>query len=100
MPESLQLVGVDAVAFGLELLLQQPREGKIHVVAAQQDVVAHRNAPESEIAVLFAHNDQTEVGSAAANIAHQHEIADFDALAPTLALAPEPGVKRGLWFFE
>ena len=44
VPELLELPRVDAVAGALELLLQPSRERQIHVVAAQQDVLAHGDA--------------------------------------------------------
>jgi hypothetical protein len=33
---------------------------------------------------------------ASANVAYQNQIADFDSLAPTIALGLEPGIKRSL----
>src|SRR5262249_20275281 len=40
MPERLQLPSVDSVALGFEALLNKPRQGKVHVVAAEEDVIA------------------------------------------------------------
>ena len=53
VPESLQLIGVDVMAFGFQALLQQAREREIHVVAAQQDVLADGNALQRQVAILF-----------------------------------------------
>ena len=55
-----------------------PRERQVHVVAAEQDVIADRDALEREIAVVFADENQAEVGRAAADVAHEHEIADAE----------------------
>ena len=41
------------MAGGLEPLLQQAREREIHVVAAEQDVLADRDALEREVAVAL-----------------------------------------------
>src|SRR4029077_1152420 len=43
VPQDLQLIGIDAMAFGFEFLLQQSGERKVHVVAAQQDMLTNRN---------------------------------------------------------
>ena len=42
-------------------------ECQIHVVAPEQDVVAHRDALEHQLTVLLAHRDQREVRRAAAD---------------------------------
>src|SRR5690606_4055476 len=86
MPERLQLPGIDAVAFALQLLLQEAGERKIHIVAAEQDVIADGDAPQRQIAVLLRDRDQAEVGRPAADIADQDQVADLDALAPVIAL--------------
>ena len=44
MPEAVQLPGIDAVAQGLKALLQNARQCQVHVVAAQQDVIANGDA--------------------------------------------------------
>jgi hypothetical protein len=44
MPEPLQLPSVNAVALLFEPLLQQARERQVHVVAAEQDVLADGDA--------------------------------------------------------
>jgi 2-oxoglutarate dehydrogenase complex dehydrogenase (E1) component-like enzyme len=43
MPERVELQGAEACAARLETLLQHAREGEVHVVAAEQNVVAHRD---------------------------------------------------------
>ena len=76
MPQRLQLPGVDAVPGRFEPLLQQARERQVHVVAAEQDVIADRDALERQVAVALADGDQAEVGGAAADVADQDEVAD------------------------
>ena len=71
VPQRLQLPRVDAVAFALEALLHDAREREVHVVAAEQDVIADRDALEREVAVVLADRDQAEVGRAAADVAHE-----------------------------
>ena len=51
-------------------------EGQVHVVAAEQDVIADRDALQGEPAALLADRDQAEVGGAAADVADQHQVAD------------------------
>ena len=46
------------------------------------DVVAHRHSVENQVAAGFGDADEGEIGGAAADIHHQHQIADFHALAP------------------
>ena len=51
-------------------------EREVHVVAAEQDVVADGDALERQLAALLAHGDQGEVGGAAADVADQDDVAD------------------------
>ena len=76
VPQAVQLPRVHLVPLAFEPLLQQTRERQVHVVAAEQDVLADRDALEREIAVPLADGDQAEVGRAAADVADEHEIAD------------------------
>ena len=100
VPELLELPRVDAVAGALELLLQPSRERQIHVVAAQQDVLAHGDAAQRERTVLLADRDEAEVGGPASHVAHQDQVAHLHALAPGVALRGEPRVERRLGLFE
>ena len=100
MPEAVQLPGVDAMSRRFEPLLEQSREREIHVVAAEQDVLADRDALERQVAVPLADRDQAEVGRAAADVADQDEIADLDPPPPAVAERVEPGVERRLRLLE
>ena len=88
------------MALLFEPLLQQTRERQVHVVAAEQDVLADGHALKRELAVLLGDGDQGEVGRAAADVADEDEVADLDPLAPAVALRVEPGVEGGLRLFE
>ena len=71
-------------------------QGQVHVVAAQQDVVADRHAGQHQLARLLADGDQRQVGGAAAHVADQHHVADLDLLAPLVVAGVDPGIKGGL----
>src|SRR5262249_2146612 len=100
VPQRLQLPGVDAVPLVLEAPLGEPCERQIHVVAAEENVIADRDALEREIAVALAHQNQAEVGRAAADVADQHEVADAELAPPPLARALDPCIARGLRLLE
>ena len=100
VPQRLQLPGVDAVSFPFEPLLHDVRQRQVHVVAAEQDVIADRDALEREVAVALADRDQREVGGAAADVAHQHDVADAQLPAPAVARAVDPRVEGGLRLLE
>ncbi len=61
VPEPVQLPGVDAVSGTLEPRLQQAGERQIHVVAAEQDVLADGHPFEAQVAIALGHRDQAEV---------------------------------------
>ena len=56
---------------------------QVHVVAAEQDVLAHGQAGKDQVAPLIGHRDQGEVGGAAAHVADQNDIADFELASAT-----------------
>ncbi len=62
-------------------------QGEVHVVAAEQDVLADGEAVEGEVAVLLADADQGEVGGAAADVADEDDVADLHSLPPGVAVA-------------
>ncbi len=76
------------------------RQGEVHVVAPEQDVVPHGHAGQREIAGGFRDRDEAEVGGAAPDVAHEHEVADADPLAPPIAHVIEPRVEGRLRLFE
>ena len=59
------------------------RQGKIEIVAAEDQVVADGHAMELYLAAVAATNaDQREIGRAAADIADEYFLARFDKLVP------------------
>ena len=75
-------------------------QGEVHVVAAEQDVLADGQPREGQVAPLVGHGDQGEVGRPAADVADQDDVADLHLLPPLLALGGEPGVEGGLRLLE
>ena len=75
------------------------RQRGIDVVAAEQDVIAHRDPLQRDLAVLFLHRDQREIGGAAADVDHQDQIAHADPLAP-IRIPLDPGIEGGLRLFQ
>src|SRR3954454_15979412 len=88
------------MARGFEPLLQHARQRQVHVVAAEEDMLANRDALEREVAARLRHRNQAEVGRPAADIANQDEIPDSDAPPPPVAHRLEPGIERGLRLLE
>ena len=78
-------------AVGGELARDDVGQREVHVVAAEQDVVADRDAVQLEVAVALDHGDQREVGGAAADVDDQDHVADLHLLAPAVAAGLEPG---------
>jgi hypothetical protein len=78
-----------------ELGLLRVGQREVHVVAAEQDVVAHRDALEGQLAIVLEHRDQREVRGAAAHVYHQQHLTEAQLLAPVGAPL-EPAVERGL----
>ena len=100
MPQAVQLPRVDLVSGRFETLLQQTGQREIHVVAAEQDVLADSDALERELTLPLRYRDQAEVRGSAADIADQHQIADLDPAPPLVAKRVQPGIERRLRFFE
>ncbi len=94
------LPAVDLLALGDELLPDDVGEGEVHVVAAEQDVIADGHAGQLQGAVLLERGDGREIGGAAADVDDQDDVADLDLLAPSVAVPLDPGVERGLRLLE
>ncbi len=99
LPERVQLHGVQLCALSGELLLEMPRQREIDIVSTQQDVLAHGDAVQLQIAGLLGNSDQGEVGGATADVDHQNEIAYLNALAP-IGMALNPGIESCLGFLQ
>ena len=82
---------------GRHLFFGFARDCRIHVVAAEHQMIADRNAAQ---AFAFADLDQREVGSAAADIHHQHQRHAFESRREIVAMTRGEIVKGSLWFFD
>ncbi len=98
--EGEKLPVVDVFAFGFEFGADGVGEGEIHVVAAEEEMVADADAVELEVAAGFADGDEAEVDGAAADVANEDDLAGFYLFAPGFAGGGEPGVESGERFFE
>ena len=89
--------GGEALAALHEALLERVREGEVHVVAAEQNVPAARDARQrggGAVGVGDAHERQ--VGGAPADVAHEHERALAELRERGLGVvAPQEVVERG-----
>ena len=65
-----------------------------------KQVIADGEARQGEVAGFFADLDQREVGRAAADVGDEHEVADRRPACASRRRRVEPGVERGLRFFE
>ena len=64
LPQCVKLQRIELCAFRRKLLLEEARQGEIDIIAAEKDVLAHRNALELQLAAAFGNGgDQREVGS-------------------------------------
>ena len=77
------------------------RQGKIEIIAAEDQVIADGHAVELHLAAFAAADaDQREVGRAAADVADEDFLARLDKLVPAVAMGIDPGIERRLRFFD
>jgi hypothetical protein len=100
VPQALQLPGVDAVPGLLEPLLEQARERQIHVVAAEQDVLADRDALERQLAVCSATAMRLKSVVPPPMSHTSTRSPTRDTAPPAVAERVEPRVERGLRLLE
>ena len=79
---------------------QAAGQGEIHVVAAENEMVAHGDAFEPGAAFAFAEGDEGEVRGAAAHVADEYQVVGPDVVAPSGAAGGEPAVEGGQRFLE
>ena len=91
--------GILAGLFG-HARLDQVGQRQVHIVAAQDQVVAHADAGERRLAIFRFDLDQAEVGGAAADVGHQHQARLAQVFAQVRAMPVQPVVQRGLRFFQ
>ena len=82
------------------LLLDHVGEQHVHVVAAEEDVIADGDALEHELAALVDRRDDGEVRGASADVDDEHDVARGDVLAPRVSPVGEPRVEGGLRLLE
>ena len=75
-------------------------QGKVHVVAAHQEVVAHRQPLQDQLAGFFGNADQRQIGGATPDVADQELVAQLQLSPPPLAHGGQPSVNGGLRFLE
>ena len=100
LAQAAKLPGVELGPLGGKTLLNAIGQAEVHIIATEEDVVADRNTLEHQLASLFRHRDQAEIGRSSAHVAHQDHVPDLDLLTPLLPGRLDPGVTRGLGFFE
>ena len=98
--EGAGLPRVEGGALAGELARHAVGEGQVHVVAAEEDVLADRDPVQLEVAVALQHGDQRQVGGAAADVHHQDDVALLHLFAPLAGAVLDPAVQRGLGLFE
>ena len=76
------------------------REREVHVVAAEQDMVADRHPDQVEGAVLLHGGDRREVSRSPADVDDQHHVAGLQLRAPRVAHPERPCVEGGLRLLE
>ena len=76
LPQRVELHRVELRVLLGELRLDSAREREIHVVAAEQDVLADGDALKAKFAAFLGDRDQRKVGGAATDIDDEDQIAD------------------------
>ena len=99
LPQRVQLKCVKLGPFGGELRFDVPGKREIDVIAAEQYVLANGDPVQLQFTLALGHRDQREIGSAAADIDHQDQIAHPDAIAP-IWVTLQPCIKGRLRLFE
>ena len=80
--------------------LHAARERQVHVVAAEQEVVADRHALDGELAAAVPGGHEREVGGAATDVDDQNEWMARDRVAPVAFVYDQPGVEGRLRLLE
>jgi hypothetical protein len=94
------LPGIELDVFLGELARHEVGQREIHVVAADQQMFADRQARKRQLASLLGHAYERQVGRAAAHIAHQQRLAHLQEPPPPLAHRRQPGIHGRLRLFE
>ena len=101
MPERNGLPRVELDAFfRLQAFRGKMRQRQIHIIAADQQMIADGAPLQHQFALILGRLDQRQIRRASAHVADQHHIAGPQMLAPLIPLCMQPGVHRGLRFLE
>ena len=100
MPQGDRLPRIELDALFGEAAGDEMGQGEVHVVAADQQMVADGQPLQDQFALLLGHADQRQVGGAAADVADQQRIAQREALPPALAAIGQPGIDGRLRLFQ
>ena len=98
-PQRQVLPAVDLRALLGQAMRHHAGQRQVHVVAAQQDVLAHRHPAQRKLAIGFRHRNQREIRGAAADIHHQDQVAHRHPLAP-VRMPLQPRVEGRLRLFQ
>ena len=86
----------ERLPLGLQPGLHGVGECQVHIVAAEQDVLADADAFEFELAVDVGDGDQAEIGGSATDVADEDDVAGGDEVMPGFSGLRGPGVEGGL----
>ena len=80
--------------------LHQPGQRQVEIVAAQQQVLAHRGAREIDQVARARNADEAEIAGASAHVADQHGLPVEELLARLRQVVGDPRIERGGRLFE
>jgi len=100
MRETRELPAVELRASVREFFADDVSERKIHVVAAEQDVIADCCSLQIHVAVAFRDRDRRKVTGAAADVDDEHHVARPELTPKAVTARGQPRVERGLRFLE
>ncbi|MCE2804482.1 MAG: hypothetical protein LW700_04630 [Gemmataceae bacterium] len=83
---------------GFDFSFHNPGYCHVHVVPAEEKVVADSLSAECDPTIFFAGLNQTEIGGAAADVHHQNVLASTQG--DLAALFSHPAIKGCLGFFQ
>src|SRR5262245_45755022 len=98
--QRVQLAGREPV-LRVKLAFDVLRQREVHVVAAEDQVIADGDAMELCFAVLAAaHSDEREIGRAAADVANENLLSGRYQLVPIRLMLVNPGIEGSLRLFD
>ena len=100
VPQGDRLPGIELDALFGETAGHVMGQGQVHVVAAHEQVIADRDPPQHQLALLLGGADERQIGRAAADVADQQRVAHGEPPPPALAGGGQPGVNGCLRLFE